>query len=134
MCYFLGSDRFEGVQSNKKDQKQKKECKIEHRNYHVTEKDTPIPGNDLKMKATGFCTSETGELYSGMQAHYHIHADPDLGVGKFAVQRIPCGWNTCLVKLRTKWVTVEETSPEKQPRFADNLECKYNNVYGIYDD
>ena len=47
------------------------------------------------MKATGFRTAGKGELYTGMRAHYHIHADPDLGVGKVAVQRIPCGCNTC---------------------------------------
>ena len=119
---------------SKCDKKGKKQGKIEDRNYHVTDKDTLIKGSDLKMKAKGFHTAVKGELYTGLRAHYHIHADPDLGVGKVAVRRIPCGCTTCLQKLRTKWDRLNELSPEQQPRFARNENCKYSDVFGIYND
>ena len=59
--------------------------KIDDIDYHVTDIDTKIFRNDLKMKVKGFCTAETDELYSGMRAHYHIYADPTLGISKFSV-------------------------------------------------
>ena len=86
------------------------------------------------MIAKGFRKAIKGELYTGMRAHYNIHADPDLGLGKVAVRRIPCGCRTCLEKLRTKWDRSNEYTPEEQPRFARNEDCKYSPVFGIYND
>ena len=82
---FCRLDHFEGVKSNKKYNIRENERKIKDKYYHVTDKDTKMVGSNFKMKAKGFCTAETVELYSGMRAHYHIHADPNLGIGKVAV-------------------------------------------------
>ena len=118
----------------KKGQKRAIQGKLSGRDYHVTDIRTKIHGNDLKMTTTGFRKAKKGELYTGMRAHYHIHADPDLGLGKVAVRRIPCGCQSCLEKLRTKWDDSNEISLENQPRFQRNETCKYNKVFGIYND
>ena len=86
------------------------------------------------MKGMCFHTSETGEIYSGMCAHYHIHADLDLGVGTDALQRKPRGCNFCLNILRTKWVTMEKTFQKKQPRFSHNLKYEYIDMFAIHND
>ena len=34
---------------------------------------------------------------------YNIRCDPDLGVGKAAVRRIPCTYNSCIKQLELPW-------------------------------
>ena len=102
------------------------------RNYHITTIDFKIFGNSIKTKTKRFRKSKKGELYSDLLAHYHMHVDPDQGVGKVIFQRIPCRCISVLNMSRKKWDTVNKVLPKQQPRFYHNKSCKHNKVFGKF--
>jgi hypothetical protein len=57
---------------------------MKNRTYHVQD-DKDVKHRALKKVATGF---EKG-MRSGVMGHYNIHDDPQLGLGRVMVRRIP---------------------------------------------
>ena len=86
------------------------------------------------MKATCFRKSISGKLYSGFLAHYHIHADLDLGIGKIAVWRIPCGCTSCLDEVLPKLDTENALSPKQATISACNTRYKFRDVFRSFND
>ena len=57
-------------------------------------------------------------------AHYNISSDPDLRVGKVAVQHVPCACQGCLTQLSLPWNS--NIGPEEQPWYsAESNTCIY---------
>ena len=83
------------------------------------------------MRALGF-PRNVNEKYNGMLSCYHMHFDPQLSLYKAALRRIPCACTTCLSKLALPWK--ENVDARLQPRFQHNNQCKYNEIFGHYDD
>ena len=63
----------------------------------------------------------------GISEMYNFRADPDLGIGKIAIRRIPCAYDGCLDQLHSVWK--EGTIHEEQPRYQPNLKCELNNIF-----
>ena len=55
---------------------------------------------DLKKKLTGV---RNGKLM-GILAIYKFRANPDLGIGKIAIRKIPCASDGCLYQLNSVWI------------------------------
>jgi hypothetical protein len=81
----------EGAKSNWKYQKSEEASTVKKRHYHVSLPDAKLY-DGLQMKLVGLAYSKKR---SGILSHYHLHADPDLGVSKIALRIIPCGRNSC---------------------------------------
>ena len=43
------------------------------------------------------------EKLMGISAMYNFRTDPDLGIGKIAIRRIPCACDGCLDQLNSVW-------------------------------
>jgi hypothetical protein len=78
--------RIEGVKSEGKYQKREASAAMKKRQYHVHEENSTEHIN-LNMKCQPFLTSN--ETCNGLKAMYNIRADPDLGLGRVLVRRIP---------------------------------------------
>ena len=63
----------------------------------------------------------------GISAMYNFRADPDLGLGKMAVRRIPCVCDGCPDQLNS--VQKEETINKEEIRYKTNLKCKLNDIF-----
>ena len=71
---------------------------MKNRTYHV-HKETDVRFSKLSMKRQGL---DAG-THNGLLTHYHMRADPKLGLGKAALHRVPCGCDTCLEQLAKEW-------------------------------
>jgi hypothetical protein len=76
--------RIAGVKSEGKYQKQETAMKTRH--YHVHRQDS-IEHINLSMKCLPFLTGS--QTSNGLKSMYNLRADPDLGLGRVAVWRIP---------------------------------------------
>eukprot|EP00978_Attheya_sp_CCMP212_P027680 scaffold93292_cov36-Attheya_sp.AAC.2 len=66
-----------------------------------------------------------------MRDLYHIRCDPDLGLGKCAMRRIPCVCPACRLSLDQVWQA--QVDADKQPRYAGHVgDCKYSSIMGTY--
>mmetsp|Transcript_63145 Transcript_63145/g.167042 ORF Transcript_63145/g.167042 Transcript_63145/m.167042 type:complete len:346 (-) Transcript_63145:180-1217(-) len=108
--------RAQGVKGES-DKKRFAQAKMKERHYHVQDP-SKVKFTGLSMTAVGF---EKGE-HNGLLAHYHLRADPDLGVGWVMVRRIPCACNPCLTQLDLPWSNGVERS--KQPRYGPSTRCE----------
>jgi hypothetical protein len=72
------------------------------------------------MKAVGFQSSR-GETRNGISAMYNFRADPELGMHRVAVRRIPCACVPCIEQLERMWLP--GVTPEEQPRYSRNSRC-----------
>jgi hypothetical protein len=60
-------------------------------------------------------------------ARYNIRADPDLGIGKIALRRIPCACNGCIQQLEELWVP--GAKPTEQARYATSKNCHWRSIF-----
>ena len=107
-------DCSEGTKSNRKYKVHKDNRKMDAKDYCITNIDTKIFGNDIKIKVKGFHKARKGVLYSGILAHYYIHVDPDIGIGKVFVRKISCG---CKPSISTKIVIFHDINEKKLNMF-----------------
>jgi hypothetical protein len=122
-------ERTEGAKGGNKHKKRESEVKMKERIYHVRKREDMVHTN-LKCKITDLPTK--GRKHAGLLSQYNIHVDPELGVGRGAIRRIPCACEACERYRKRIWVAGIE--PEKQPRFEQNKECKYWPIFGGHND
>jgi hypothetical protein len=111
--------RSEGAKSDRKYQKREEASTVKKRHYHVRVQNAKLHDR-LRMKMVGWTTDIT---HGDLLAHYHLHADPDLGAGQVALRRIPCACDSCEEMKRKEWIPGVDS--RNQPRFAQNQLCKY---------
>ena len=58
------------------------------------------------------------KTHSGIMSRYNIRCDPDLGVGRAAIRRIPCCCDSCMESFQSTWIPGTEV--EEQPRYMEN--------------
>jgi hypothetical protein len=119
-------ERAEGVKSEIKSKKREDSSRMKARFYHV-ENQSLVRFGSVKMKAVGF-ESSRGETRNGISAMYNFRADPDLGMHRIAVRRIPCACLPCIAQLERLWLP--GVTAEEQPRYSRNSQCTY---FGIFD-
>ena len=54
---------------------------------------------------------------------YNCTVDPDLGIGRAAVRRIPCACGSCWTQLELPWSPGVDA--KLQPRYASSTECEF---------
>ena len=76
--------------------------------------------------------NSTGHKYEGIRAMYNIRTDPELGIRRAAIRRIPCACKPCIDQLKIPWnYDVDEFH---QPRYDQNVQCKnWNRFLGTND-
>ena len=118
--------RVEGVKSEGKYQKRETNASMKKRHYHVHEIDSTEHLN-LQMTCKPFLTgrNQTG---NGLKSMYNIRADPDLGLGRVAVRRIPCACEACRHQLMQDWDPNVEA--EEQNRYVRSTTCL---LWGIFE-
>jgi hypothetical protein len=109
---------IEGVKSEGKYLKREMNASMKKRLYHVHDEDSTEHVN-LSMKCKPFLKGkETGY---GLKSMYNLRADPDLGFGRVAVQRIPCACEACLHQFNQEWDPNVEVSLQR--RYASSTAC-----------
>jgi hypothetical protein len=112
----LNASRSAGAKSKGKYAKRELDSTMKKRNYHITElKDVCFP--DLKMKAV--IENERGTC-KGISSMYNIQSNPDLGLGRVAVGRVPCSCDTCTTQLQQPWIPGVDAN--NQPRYASSVD------------
>jgi hypothetical protein len=91
--------------------------------YHEQKAEAVLFGG-LKYEMKGL---PTGMRRNGLLARYNIRADPDLGIGKIAVRRIPCACNGCIAQLDMLWVP--GVKPAEQGRYATSKTCHWRSIF-----
>jgi hypothetical protein len=115
-------DRKDGVKSSAKYAKREKAAKISARHYYLQERHD-VRLSNLKMSAVGLPKG----THSGILARYNLRTDPELGVGRAALRRIPCSCLACRNQLSKAWKPKIE--PIEQERYRQNQECRLWNVF-----
>ena len=59
----------------------------------------------------------------GLSKNYHLHFDPKLGMGVYAIRRIPCACVACTSMLDKPWIS--GISSDKQERYKPVTKCTY---------
>ena len=112
-------ERVGGVKSEGgKRAKREAAAKVTRRVYHVQDP-KEVKHTKINYSAVGFKKGE----HNGLIAHYNVQVSRDLGVGKAAVRKIPCGCVPCLRRMALPWVP--GVAPEEQPRYASSTDCVY---------
>jgi hypothetical protein len=110
--------RIEGVKSEGKYLKRETNASMKKRLYHVHDEDSTEHVN-LSMKCKPFLKGkETG---NGLKSMYNLRADPDLGLGRVAVRRIPCACEACRHQFNQEWDPNVEASLQR--RYASSVTC-----------
>mgnify|MGYP000211327405 FL=1 len=122
-------DREEGAKSFKTNNKRELKGKMKKIFYHTREEDCNKIHDKISMKTIGLPSGS----YNGLRGRYHLHFDPQLGAGKAAIRRIPCGCKSCIRMKHLPWNQNIKNIAD-QPRFAHNAECKYIHVFGELND
>ena len=107
-------DRSEGAKGDKQHKKREEHAVMKKRIYHVRKRED-ITQEGFSMKVKGLPGKGA---HVGLLGHYNLHVDPDLGVGKAALRRIPCACVACEVHRKRPWVPGVEA--KDQPRFEQN--------------
>jgi len=108
--------RVNGVKSNKKYSKREDSNIFKSRTYYESKR-SDVQCKDVKfVVADGF---EKGPK-NGLAAMYNLRADPELGVGKIAVRRIPCACDGCLSRFKL---------PINERYKGSCTECKYYQIF-----
>ena len=108
--------RINGVKSNKKNNKREEARIIKSRTYYKSKRSDVQCQNFKASVDSGF---ESGPR-NGLSAMYNLRADPELGVGKIAVRRIPCACDGCLERFNL---------PIDKRYKGSSTECKYYPIY-----
>ena len=69
---------------------------------------------------------------TGVMTHYNYRFDPKLGEGKCAIQRITCACTFCIGQLNKAWIP--KIDDKDQPWYAHVPNCKYNAIFGNFND
>ena len=121
-------DRVTGVKSHQKYNKREADAPLKCRCYYLHEPDDVLYTN-LNMKVAGL--PNMGK-HSGLGAMYNIRTDPDLGLGKAALRRMPCACDGCISQLNSPW---EPGVPAKdQKRYKTSNNCKFREVFVGFND
>jgi hypothetical protein len=112
-------ERKDGVVSAGKYQKRFDSRAVTVRSYHVL-KDEEVRFKELKMKTMIF-KKEKGAK-NGVMTRYNFRTDPNLGVGKAAIRRIPCPCTSCNAQLSKEWKS--GVPAKEQERYAENRGCE----------
>ena len=76
-------------------------------NADVAHKDVKMYCNTKKFPELLFCGPHTKSHGArGLGKHYHLHFDPKLGNGVFAIRRIPYACVACMSMLEKPWIYV----------------------------
>jgi hypothetical protein len=110
--------RIKGVKSKGKYQKRETNAAMKKRYYHVHEQDSTEHIN-VSMKCLPFIKGN--ETANGLKAMYNLRADPDLGLGRVAVQRICCACKACRHQSKLDWDPNVEAS--EQRRYSSSTAC-----------
>jgi hypothetical protein len=116
-------DRKDGVKSSAKYAKREKAAKISARHYYLQERHN-VRLSNLRMTAVGL--PKQGP-HSGLLARYNLRTDPELGVGRAALRRIPCSCLACREQMSKAWQPRVE--PINQERYQQNVDCSLWNVF-----
>jgi hypothetical protein len=100
--------RINGVKGDKKHGKREANATLKQRHYHVQNPE------DVEFENLKFNPVDLPEGIGVMQC-YNIRADPDLGLGRIALRRIPCACTGCLVQLSKPWQP--NVAAAEQPRY-----------------
>ena len=111
--------RKDGVVSAGKYKKRFDSRAVTERTYHVLGGEE-VRFKNLKMKTIQF-KKEPGTK-NGLMTRYNFRTDPNLGVGKVAIRRIPCPCASCNEQLRKAWKT--NVPAKEQERYAVNESCE----------
>jgi hypothetical protein len=112
-------DRKDGVVSAGKYHKRFVSRAVTERSYHVL-KDEEVRFKELKMKTMIF-KKEKGANKNGVMTRYNFRTDPNLGIGKAAIRRIPCPCTSCNDQLSKAWKN--NVPAKEQERYAENRGC-----------
>jgi hypothetical protein len=112
-------ERKDGVVSAGKYKKRFDSRAVTERTYHVLGGEE-VRFKNLKMKTIQF-KKEPGTK-NGLMTRYNFRTDPNLGVGKVAIRRIPCPCASCNEQLRKAWKT--NVPAKEQERYAVNESCE----------
>ena len=115
----LKQQRATIARGHTKNQKKISKASIERRDCH-TRKCEDAKHQDLKHEIKK--NNLPNERHFGLGALHDIVADPDLGVGKVALRRIPCACDSCREQQKKKWIS--GTDPTDQPRCTRNENCE----------
>ena len=107
------------------------------REYHVQD-NTDVEHSDVKMYCNNnqfptlpFCGPHfKPHSARGLGKHYHLRFDTKLGMGKFAICRIPCACVACTSILEKPWIS--GISSDKQERYKPATKCTYWTVLGAF--
>ena len=117
--------RIEGVKSEGKYSKRETNAAMKKRHYHVHDENSTEHVN-INMKCQPFL-APSSQTCNGLKAMYNIRADPDLGLGKVAVRRIPCACEECRLQLTQEWEPNIEAS--KQSRYSSSTTCDLWDIF-----
>jgi hypothetical protein len=115
--------RSEGVKSENKYKKREAASVMKRRRYHVL-KEEDIEFADLEMSFVTW----TKEKYSSIGAMYNLRADPELGVGRIALRKIPCACDECQAQAKIPWEP-SVGQANNQPRYKENKECALWSIF-----
>jgi hypothetical protein len=114
----LGTSCVAGVKSNAKYAKREASAALKMRNYHVQKRED-VQFEGMQMEAH---IPKSKHTHDGLTAMYNLRADPDLGLGKIALRRIPCACSNCIKQTKKPWAL--NVKPKLQPQYTQNRECK----------
>jgi hypothetical protein len=114
--------RVSGVKGYAKHAKREANAPLKERHYHL-HKTEEIRFKTLKMKADGLLKG----AYNGIGAMYNFRTEPELGLGRAAARRIPCGCTGCMTNLSKEWKA--GVPAEKQDRYGGSETCKWWAVF-----
>ena len=86
-------------------------------------KESDVRFAKLSMKRQGLNVG----THNGLLAHYHMRADPKLGLGKAALRCIPCGCDACLEQLAKEWKP--NVPGHKQERCGTAENCVWSDMF-----
>lgn len=112
-------ERKDGVVSAGKYKKRFENRAVTERTYHVLGGEE-VRFKDLKMKTIQF-KKEAGTK-NGLMTRYNFRTDPNLGVGKVAIRRIPCPCTSCSNQLSKAWMP--NVPAKEQERYGVNESCE----------
>ena len=119
--------RAHGVKSHAKYAKREGAAKMEERFYHVQDP-ADVHFTKLKKTVVGLPAGE----HNGLLSRYNLRTDPQLGVGRAALRRVPCACNACVRQLQLPWSA--SVPADEQPRYAQNRDCQWwKNFHGLND-
>ena len=63
----------------------------------------------------------------GISVMYNFRSDPNMGIGKIDIKRMPCACNGCLEQLYSVWKT--GTVDKEQGRYKTSDRCKMKTIF-----